>query len=168
MRERTQVTAPVPSARRLAFGHPSAEEWRIGLRARFALWQGTRCQELGPEPAGAAPSAVIARAFWHAAVFGRLGDDRCARFLRLAEGASGRTKHVVPQFTTEMLIAGRDPEALEVLDRAIAAGLEDLSWLDACPLLAPASLDARWQRWRAVVVDRASLVRDAWQRGLEA
>jgi serine/threonine-protein kinase len=57
------------------------------------------------------------------------------------------------------MLLGRHEAALKALEMAIQVGLFDLLWVDGCPLLAPLRQEPRFQELRAVVAERARLVR---------
>ena len=48
--------------------------------------------------------------------------------------------------------------AIHMIERAIAANLFDVLWMDRCPVLASARIHPRWAALHAEVVGRASKV----------
>src|SRR5262245_58429822 len=56
------------------------------------------------------------------------------------------------------LLLGDRKSALDALDRAVAHGLMDLTWMDGCPLMEPVSHDQRYRQLRRIVADRAAKV----------
>jgi tetratricopeptide (TPR) repeat protein len=77
----------------------------------------------------------------------------------IAIGARRRQLFVLQAFAEIAVNLGRLEQAFGFLERAVAAGLTDLLWLDGCPMLVPLRSNPRWLELRAPVLARAEAVR---------
>jgi serine/threonine-protein kinase len=73
-----------------------------------------------------------------------------------------RLEMLVAQMSAEFLThCGRLEAAASEVERAVDAGLFDLTWMDRCPVLAPLRSLPRFAAARTIVAERARAVRDA-------
>lgn len=140
---------------------------RAVLRLRLALWS--------PLIAASAASVRVPDEYdpqsaWQVVISiqtllaGGADSPALTAFRRFVEspGKNARFETMMNQLAAEMLAHFGDIDgARGHLDRAVAAGLIDLAWLDLCPVLAPLRDDPRFLGARAIVAERAKQVLDA-------
>jgi hypothetical protein len=103
---------------------------------------------------------------WRAASTGVLGEEDRARFVEQARGfpESSRPRRFYEQLMCELLMfAGEREGALAALEASVASELEDIAWMDHCPMLAPLRGDPRFAAAHARVRVRADAIRRAWE-----
>jgi hypothetical protein len=144
----------------------AARAGRMLVAARLAVWRNDA--DLPDPPAFDAPiqpttQAVLAFVEMVRGLRSGVQMDP-SEFERIHPRGSARLEAVARQMGAEVYCSiGWYDLAFEQIDKTIAAGLFDVSWMDACPVLGPLRTDPRWAERRDVVARRAAAVLAALQ-----
>ena len=133
---------------------------------RASLWLGQQLYDPSPLPAGLDPLSEAFADNMRAAFAARaLSAEARVKLAGIVEQAppGSRMRRFFGQMLCEILIAVGDQDGAEAaLAASIAAGLEDLAWIDRCRLLAPLREAPSFAAHRAAVSARAAAVTAAW------
>jgi len=136
---------------------PAATHRAIGeVELRVALWSGDM------SAIRAAAQAVERSPFLPDAAIVALREGDAAEALRVTTAAqvatrSPRRSALVAQMEAELAMLAENPTAtFAAIDRAIRAGLFDITWLEQCPILDAARSHEDYPRRQAVVRQRAT------------
>jgi TolB-like protein len=152
------------AAEALLASHPEYEtSWRqILTRARFRTWRGEATSGLVFDPAAGVPPPL---ARYYALVLPSYGsrtmsDETLAALVTLTAGIENpRNRAVRSQYVAELfLFCDREEAAAAAVETAVDAGLQDLLWMDRCPLLAPLRVRPSFALLREKVAVRAEAV----------
>lgn len=136
-------------------------------RARIALWSPEVLESLSKV---SVPEGDHRMSPWRlvslqlSVARGEPQDDNIAEFALVAESARGSSRFVtlLYQVLTELLIhLGRPDEAIGWLEKAVASGLADLSWMDGKTPVARLADHPRFQELRAPIAECARRVQEA-------
>jgi serine/threonine protein kinase/tetratricopeptide (TPR) repeat protein len=132
---------------------------RPAQQSRLALWQRKRDANFGRSP-----EDTYSRVYEELMPTGVLTDAH-REFMRMRpERTAGRLRALHLQRNTELFAyVGETDAAIESLERAVAADLIDVVWIDRCPLFDALRTDPRWKASRAVVHERATRILDAFR-----
>ncbi len=152
---------------------PAARISTVAICARLALWSKDPERALAsvPDVADTGPDTPVTYA--HAVVDAiRTGEIPTTyvdglRRLMSEPGRALRFRTLLLQLSTEMLAFTMEiDDALTLLEQAVDAGLQDVSWFDYCPVLEPLRKHPRFAAARASVDARAARIRDAYDAPL--
>lgn len=144
--------------------HDDAREIVFATRCRMALWQ--RDRSLLPPKPSVDPAAlrpwgplVGGLTMYEVVSSGQLEGPMLAFFERPIPRVAPRYFGILTQIRVELLVGlGSVREAMAELEKAVAAGLCDVAWLEGCPLLAPIRSSPAGQVLLAAVRARAEAV----------
>lgn len=154
----------IPPLMAVKLDEDAARAGRMLVAARLAVW---RDDEALPDPpafeGSIQPTTQAVLAFVEMVRGLRSGvRPDPSEFERIHPRGSVRLEAVARQMGAEVYCSiGWHDLAFEQIDKTIAAGLFDVSWMDACPVLAPLRADPRWTGRRDAVARRADAVRAA-------
>jgi serine/threonine-protein kinase len=141
-----------PSYDKLAFDEVSL--------ARFKMWRGEKATLTVPlkftAPANVMDYVHITKMIHDA---NRFVPEARRRLAEVVAVDNRRLRMSRAQFMVEYLMLDNDlDEALRYIEISVDAGLQDLMWMQACPLLEPLRSRADFQQLEAKVADRARAV----------
>jgi len=149
-----------------AGGGASTEEVLLLTRARLSLWAPNRgftmpLQPLSNSASGRMVYSVL-QLYQQVHTSGTLPQGIEQQYNRSNPGDLRLLRAVQAQYVCEILAAvGRLDDALEALRSAVDAGLNDLFWMERCPLLLGARAHPGWSNLYTVVAGRAATIRAA-------
>jgi eukaryotic-like serine/threonine-protein kinase len=133
--------------------------------ARFRMWRGELYDVAWEDHTFTASMgdfakyAKIIQAFHRTGSFAPGDRDKCEAFIR---SAGPRMRASLMQFMAEhLMFCGEPDNALDYIEQAIAAGMQDQLWMQRCPIIAPLRSSPRFQQLATVVAKRAEEVRIA-------
>jgi len=158
------------AAQALAAREPPGDEIGLWLgRARYSVWRRDHAAALDvlkDMPVDDdVPHVALARSLLALVLYGT-SPHQNKSYLDFVERARATPRRALfaSQLEAEILAyQDNDEGALSAIERAAAAGLSDLAWLERCPLIVQYRHDPRLRALRARVMERAAAVRAAAQ-----
>lgn len=149
-----------------AGGGSSTEEVLLLTRARLSLWAPNRSFTMPLQPLSESASGrmvySVLQLYRQAHETGSIPPGVEQQYNRSNPGELRLLRSVQAQYICEILAAvGRLDDALVTLRAAVDSGLNDLFWMERCPLLSGARARPEWPNLYTVVAGRAATIRAA-------
>jgi hypothetical protein len=141
-----------------------SSEYKLVSIARFKMWHGEKFDIQFTQSTAGLPDNFATYAFAAARIHrsGILTDEDGQAMHEILKVQNPRLRATRAQFAAEFYIfTGHLDEAMDAVETAVQAGLQDHLWMQKCPLLDRLRDRPRFAELAAIIADRARVVTDA-------